>query len=140
MTDEAVQAVIEERLGDYLRSGRAVLAEHDTPDEGASYEITPSNPRSALIWINVEGDEVSLAIGNGSFELWGEPDWRESLPTVLDAVATGRYREEIRKGWLFERKLRMHFDGTDLHPSYARLSYSESETPPEPGEISYDAW
>ena len=140
MRDQVVRAVIEERLGSYLRSGRAVLAEHETLDEGASFEITPSNPRSAPIWIDSYGDQVSLAIGNGGFELVGEPEWRESLPTVLDAVASGSYREEIRKHWLFERKIRMHFEGTGLQSSYAVLRYEEGEAAPEPGEIYYEAW
>lgn len=62
----------------------------------------------------------------------------------LEAIAEGGFREEVSKGWVFERNVDMTFPGTELGSGhYSRLTYDTEEgeeIPPELGETVYPAW
>lgn len=139
--DRIVQKEIQQRLGSYLQSKRASLTRETLADTGGTgYRLTPPNPKAASIYISTGGDEVAVGVGHGNFEFWhSNSSWSETLGKVLNAVAEGRFRESVRRGWIFERKVRMHFEGIPFSPSYARLTYDD-ESPPELGEQTHQAW
>lgn len=130
--------------GPYLESGAVALQEDaDLPPE-LSVSLEPRSPGTATISLWVFAGTVGVAVGAGNFELWVDADdeWRRDLEEILVAVAEGRYREEISKGWLFERRVLMQFPGTRLGSVHcASLSYGKHEGGPPPvGAFTYAPW
>jgi hypothetical protein len=145
--EAAISDEIEQRLGRYVAAGAATLATHRyAPELPCDFEVIPTAPGAAAVFISVSDKELTVGVGNGVVDfLTDEHDqWRRDLGELLDAVAEGHYEETITEGRIFERTIDMRFPGTRiLEVRYRNLTYDgddPEDMAPVPGERRYCAW
>jgi hypothetical protein len=156
---EAVRRIVREEIEPYLSDGRVELDEstyepsEHSPAEGA-LEIRPARPEATGISISVGGDEIGFDTGNANAwdEIWTtDPRWEEKLRQLIRCVRDGRYRETVRRGWVFPLKVTMIFEGAsrdrDGSPSDYVVRYGStlagvdgSDPMPTTGDFTYAPW
>jgi hypothetical protein len=138
----AVRGTVRTLVHEHVVAGRVKLTEAPLPPEveGTSFDLVPANQHAARVSLTVTGDTVAVTVGNGHLELWHDSraDWLSSVEEILMSVSEGRYWEGVREGWVFERRVDMHFSES-WHARYSNLTYEDGEAPAL-GEHRYEPW